>query len=365
MPGYAFPNPVLPNKQFENIDLGHTEDNYLQLIKKLKALLPIECSDKIKALEEVISYVSAILYCDDLHQFATFNYYKKYAIDALSELIAYVQEHSIDNYGLELALLKEEIEKAIYEKEQYLIEISELTDEREKLQSEVKILKDEKDALSLENCELKKSLDNYRNMMQACNGDCQVVWENVTDDNPIYAVIPTDIADYIYKLKQAYRYKLGISEEECESDFILNSAGLLELQKLLLSFEKYNDKPISYLIENTSYLGIDIGRACSLKKLMPNIKLPRIIKKQNALLDVNLTSSDGNLDGLLRELYFQRMALDALAKQRIAEVQLSSLIAALKQTLPNNYDFNQITQILDSYSTKLLSKDEYDSGRSR
>ena len=360
MPGYTFPDPAPPNKQFKNIVLGQTEDNYIKLINKLKNLLPIECGDKLKALEEVISYVSGILYGDDLHRFATYNYYKKYVITALDELVLYVQEHSLMQYSQELALLKDEINDYLSKKEQYVKEISELEKQREKLQSQVDNLKEENQLLIDENTKIKASVDEYSTKMRKFDIDNQVIWEKVKDNDPIYAITPNTIHDYINELERAYMFKLGVSEEECKSDFMLNSSGLYELRKLLVSFQNRSnyDEPISYFIRNSDYLGIDASRGKAVKNIINNIKLPKIAERTSTLSVVNLTHGADELNGLLRELHYQRVAFEALAKQRIAEAQLYSLLMALKQIAPDGYDFTQFAEIMDAYPIKPLLEDD-------
>ena len=360
MPGYSFPEPITLSKQSKNVDLGQTDDNYIKLIKKLKNLLPIECGDKLKALEEVISYVSSLLYGDDLHRFATYNYYKKYVIAALDELVLYVQEHSLLQYSQELALLKDEINDYLSKKEQYLNDISELGKQKEELQSQVDSLKEEKQLLINENTEIKTSVDEYSAKMRKIVNDNQVIWEKVKDNDPIYAITPNTVHDYIYELERAYMCKLGVNEQECKSEFMLNSSGLYELRKLLVSFKDHNnyDKPISYCIRNWDNLGTDRSCGVTLGHIMSNIKLPKIVERTSALPIVNLTSDAGNLNSVLRELHYQRVAFEALAKQKIAEAQLYSLITALKQIAPKNYDFTQFAEVLDAYSIEPLLEDD-------
>ena len=363
MPGYAFQDPVLPNKQFKNIDIEHTEDNYIKLINKLKNLLPVECGDKLKALEEITSYVSSMLYGDDLHQYCTYNYYKKYAITALDELVSYVQEHSLMQYSQELALLRDEINDYLSKKEQCLKDISELEKQREALQNQVDSLREENQLLISENTKIKTSIDEYSTKMRKIGNDSQVIWEKVKDNDPIFAITPNTIHDYIYELERAYMCKLGVSEQECKSDFMLNSSGLYALEKLLSSFRDHNnyDKSISHCIRNWDYLGIDSSCGITLGNIMDNIKLPKVVERTFTLPIVNLTSDVGDLSGLLRELYYQRVAFDALSKQKIAEAQLYSLIMALKQIAPENYDFSQFTEVFDTYSIKPLLEDDGES----
>lgn len=357
---YDFPDPAPLNKQVKSNDLGHTEDNYIKLINKLKNLLPIECGDKLKALEEVISYVSSILYGDDLHRFATYNYYKKYVITALDELVLYVQEHSLMQYSQELALLKDEINDYLSKKEQYVKDISELEKQREKLQSQVDNLKEENQLLIDENTKIKASVDEYSTKMRKIGNDNQVIWEKVKDNDPIYAITPNTIHDYINELERAYMFKLGVSEQECKSDFMLNSSGLYALKKLLSSFKDHNnyDKSISYCIRKWDYLGIDSSCGITLGNIMSNIKLPKIVERTSTLPIVNLTNDVGDLNSVLRELHYQRVAFEALAKQRIAEAQLYSLFMALKQIAPEGYDFTQFAEIMDAYPIKPLLEDD-------
>ena len=115
--GASFPNPIQNITQYRDNNSSQANDDYINIIRRLSNLLPIECEDKLKALEEIIIYVSSMLYGDDLHQFYSYNNYKKYAIKALDELVIYVQEHSLTQYRQELDLLREEIDALKSEKE--------------------------------------------------------------------------------------------------------------------------------------------------------------------------------------------------------------------------------------------------------
>ena len=334
-----------------------------EIVKRLKTLMPIECEDKLKSLEEIISYVSAILYGDDLHKFAEYNYYKKYAIDAIDELILYVQGHSLDSFCEELEMLKREISELTEKKEKYGEDISDLEKERDILLTEVGELRREKNALLDESEKIKNSLDNY-NLIMASDNSSEIVWEKVDSNNPIYGICPSKIHDYVMKLKLAYMHKLGISEEECDSDFMLNSSGLFELETFLRSLEsKYYYKSISFLIGSVDCLKpLDIY---ALKNIMNNIKLPKVLRKKTSLY--SMSSKDSNISQLLRELYFQRMALDAIAKQKIAETQLYSFLEIMKEIVPENYDISQVIKQFDNSSSNsievVLEDEKYSNGR--
>ena len=357
--GATFPDPIPNNMQFSDNDLSQVNDDYIKVIRKLSNLLPIECKDKLKALEELIIYVSSILYGDDLHQFYAYNYYKKYVIKALDELVIYVQEHSLAQYKQELDLLRVEIESCLSEKSQYLREIDALKSEKELLQKQIDDLKIENQVLLDENTSIKTSIDKNSAMMQKIVGNNQVAWEEVKEGDPIYFVTAYTINSYISELKKAYMSKLGISEEECESDFILNSSGLYEIKRLLGSFENHdnNNKTIYYCINSYSLLGIDCHRGSELDKLMQKVKLPKIIERTPTLPVISLTNNSENLNGLLRELYYQKIAFESLAKQKITEAQLYSLIMSLKQIVPENYDFTQYTEVFDENPIMQLLED--------
>ena len=362
--GGSFPNPTPFMYQSNDTNLEQTDADYLRLVKELKNLIPVECEDKIKSLEEVISYVSAILYGDDLHKFATYNFQKKYVTDALDELVLFVQGHSLNEFNKKLEMLKEEISSLLEERKTYSKAVSMLLDEKEKLMNDVRSLREENSTLSFENEKIKESLANYQTVMQKLGETDQVVWERIGDDDPLYAITPSKITDYIYELKHAYMKKLGTSEEECNSDFMLNSSGLFELKTLLLSFDKSK-----YYYPVRSLIVMDLGpysnsKRSSLAALMKNIKLPRILNNKKSLTGNNLSTND-NLNVMLRELYLKRMALDAVAKQKIAESQVYTLIQILKQVVPMDYDLSQVIRQYDdcdSSTLKLLISDEEDQG---
>ena len=49
--GGSFPNPAPFMYQANGTNIEQTDDNYLKLIEELKHLIPVECKDKIKSLE--------------------------------------------------------------------------------------------------------------------------------------------------------------------------------------------------------------------------------------------------------------------------------------------------------------------------
>lgn len=324
-------------KSYETTTIGSKKsDDYSQLVEQLKRLMPIGCSDKEKALKELFKYVSSILYGDDLHRFATHEYHSKDAILALDELVSYVQQHSLEN----LETLREQLKTDIESKEKQIEEIAQLLQERELLESEVEILRNRKEQLSGEEEKIKKSLENYSSIIRReINGE-EVVWEEVKPNDTIYGITPKNIGSYVETIKKAYMTRLGISKEECDSDFILNSSGLFELEKLLNTFSiDRRDTPINVLIARSHLLsGNDEKSASTLSKIMPKIKLPRVINKRIAQ-----GSSEGN--NMLRELQFQRQALEAISDKRIAEAQLYALVDLFKKVAPEDFDFSQLDSI--------------------
>ena len=87
---------------------------------------------------------------------------------------------------------------------------------------------------------------------------------------------------------------------------------------------------------------------------MRNIKLPRVIKNTKSLTSNDLFNNCDNVNGVLRELYLQRMALNALSKQKIAESQVYTLIQMLKKLAPSDYDFSQIMELDGGYDPSML-----------
>ena len=99
-----------------------------------------------------------------------------------------------------ITLLKNEISILLNEKNIYSKDVSMLLSEKEKLVVDVQSLKDEYAALRLENDKIKESLKEYQTIMQKLDESDQVVWEKISDEDPLYAITPSKITDYIYEL---------------------------------------------------------------------------------------------------------------------------------------------------------------------
>ena len=181
------------------------EFDYSQIIKRLKKILPVECEDKERDLEEVFSYLCSLLYGDDLHQFVTYNNYRKFAYGALDELVQYVQKNSLEGFKEELDALRGEIDFLLSKREACLASISYLTQEKDNLLCEIEDLKAEKDALLSEREKIIAALQEYATAMNKPSyDDIEVVWEPITEDDPIYAISPSYIGRYIKELKDEY-----------------------------------------------------------------------------------------------------------------------------------------------------------------
>ena len=335
-----------------------TDDRYVKLVNKLKELLPPECGDKFTALAEVMHYVGALLYGDDLHRFATYNSFtnKKCVFEALEELVMNAQEHSLEQFKEQLEAIKEEITTYSEKKDKLVEKNAKLTDTKKKLQSQVNNLKKDNQMLSEQLDAARESIDNYMAKIESIRDDCQVTWEKVKLGDPIYAVTKSTIDSFINNLESAYMTKLGVSSKECKSDFMLNSSGLYEVRSLLKAMDDYT-KTISYCVTNYDWMGTDRNRAIALKNLLNNVKLPKI-SKQASTLSIDKLEKDDDLVGLLRELYYQRMAMEAQAKQKIAEAQLNTLIMSLQKIASEGYDPAQLMELVSSYQDDELTEAE-------
>ncbi len=313
-----------------------------ELVKVFKKVIA-GTEDKQKSLEVVIAYRSGLIYGDDIHKYATYSYYTGYTKKALDEIVPYIQKITLDEFQKDLETLKSELEKYKEELEKEKETLEELTKEKETLETDVKKLKEEQEVLSKENDETKESLNRYNSKIKSELSDQQVVWEPISDDHPIYGVTVCEIFSYIDKLKQSYMTKLGITKEECESDFMLNESGLEELKILLDSFSAdYKYCSIYQLIHAEFGNYWTMIKSKSLKKLIGNIKLPKIVIKKE--LNSTISASE-DTQNLIKELYFQRKLLEAVAKQQLAENQLSYLIKLIKTRIPE-FDFEEITELV-------------------
>jgi hypothetical protein len=124
----------------------------------------------------------------------------------------------------------------------------------------------------------------------------------------------------------------------------------MELEALLDTFS------VGCHNSSIDYLRHDVN---ALQKILKSIKLPRIVKNRTKSLGSVDSSRDTSASGLLRELQYRRMVLEATSKQKIAESQLKSLIELIKSTSPEGYDFDQVVKLLSDGSTYPVEEKGY------
>ena len=154
-----------------------------------------------------------------------------------------------------------------------------------------------------------------------------------------------------------YVRKTGKSRDEA-IDFFTN-LGLLSVKELISSFE--SSVTLKYIIENPNDFVLSVkDAAISLKYTMENFKMP-VYKEASHNIDsfsVEPGTIPNNVNSLLRELHFQRIAMEAVAKQRILESQVEALTAILMSATPEGYDFSTLAQEhqLETFTSKNKKK---------
>ncbi len=178
--------------------------------------------------------------------------------------------------------------------------------------------------------------------------DSSVEWATVLDNNPIYNTTYNTIDEYIKKLKEAYADFKGISLAESNKAFNQMAPGLSLLKDILLSYCNGNIKLHGSL------------RLCNCPQaveIVHGIKLPvyTIDKRKlynNDLDEIKYLDNNKFIYTIKAGLRYQTIAMEAVAKQQIAERQRDNLINALAPFIPKDFDLDSILKNSLNSNTK-------------
>jgi len=359
-------------------------DDLVKLIKKINHLMPINRKDKVEHLIELISYIETLINGDPIAQHIALTYRSELAKESLDEIIKYIQEHTITAYEEKKSNLESDINLLSTKKENLCSELQSLEQKNVEITKDVEVARQEliainrdledkrqsgiskvekeigkeKEKLLNENRKLlqtQKELQEIINALkdelailntQISSGEQQkeVSWESITVDHPLYNTNCESIKDYIYSLKLSYCKNMGCSMEEAEIAFKTHCSELNSVQSILINYFS-NNKNAGSIYRIITYDNWDIThcmKADSLKSMLRTIKLPNFQKisiVSKSLIDQ--TSIPDNMNTLVRELHFQKVALEALAAKKVAEQNLQIVINILGQFLPNDFDLNK------------------------
>ena len=150
-----------------------------------------------------------------------------------------------------------------------------------------------------------------------------------------------------------------------EFSFKINCPELSSISEILRSdfngIINVNAASISRIINYYGW-GITLqNKAYILKDMLETIKLPEYQKvSSNIKTPFHQSVISDNVNVLIRELHFQKVALEALTAKNIAEQNLEKVVNLLNQFLPDNFDLiGYLNQIASEslLETSLLSKD--------
>ena len=90
---------------------------------------------------------------------------------------------------------------------------------------------------------------------------------------------------------------------------------------------------------------------------LASLKLPKykIIKNNIDSICVNERTMPTNVQSMMRELHFQRIALEAIIKQKILEAELETVLGVLQSVLPEGYDLTSLNDKFKSLENTLGS----------
>lgn len=393
----------------ENLFPGESYEKTLAFIESIKRLVPINSDNKIGYLEEVFSYVNDLINGDEIRQYcSSTGPVSKYAKKAFQEIIRDVHEQELESFRRERRELQTEINSLSDRKETLSKEVDglernnrelkeqtgnislelakllrELQDKKEngikeanaavdnekkRLQDEIASLNSTKENLSVAVADLKKSLNDYNNIITELDKPKEsVIWEPIKEDDPIYNTNAETIDSYIKQLKLVYKDKTGATDEQCEDAFEQNANLLNEFACTLKAFKISEHssyatvKGIIKCVSNITWKDYHPKEKGIVKKLCATLKILKMpvyqpVKGNIDSHSVELDTVPNNINSMLRELYFQRIALEAVAKQRILEAELKSVVGLLIDVAPQNYDFRSLVETYSEFDNPSMDE---------
>ena len=385
-------------EEFENAD------DLVALIRKINRLMPINKKDKVEHLIELISYIETLINGDSIAQHIALTYRSEFAKESLDEIMKYIQEHTITSFEekkskLEsdinlLSMKKENLCSELQSLEQRHIELSkdvngvrrelltinrdladkrqnginivqkEISQERKRLEDENKKLMEKQQKLQEIINALKKELVILNKQISSGEQQKEVSWELINKNHPLYNTSSDSIEAYIHSLKLQYCENMGCSMEIAEIAFKTHCSELSSIKSILINYFSDADRNAGSINQIINYDNWNITRymkADSLKSMLKTIKLPNFQKiSTTTKSQFNQTTVPDNMNTLVRELHFQKVAIEALAAKRVAEQNLQTVISILGQFLPSDFDLNKYLiqgNPQTSQETLLMEKD--------
>lgn len=376
-------------------ELLSEEDDIMvvNLISRIKRLVPNWTEKKVEYLYEIITFVDTLLNGDEITTTVLYESSDlKYAKKALQELLEAIPKEKLEEYNKEKMAVKKEVSSLINKRENLTQEVDtinkkkddlqeqnrwlleeknklqkeieelknnsikqaeeEIAAEKTKLQEKIKLLKKEKDDLVVAIEELKNNFNMYTSNISSITEMESVTWEPIKDDDPIYETNYKTIESYVNAIQMEYMDRTGASKEVCTREFNKYCPGLDEL---IVSVKYFSDSSMKattsireilqyeYWVSNCEHI------ANSIRAILKTLKFPKYHQKVTNR-DVQSVTTDTipkNINALMRELYFQRMALEATAKQKFAEAELNTVIGFLESMVPEGLD---LTELLPNYN---------------
>ncbi len=387
--------------EMETMFPGISEDRAIKLIRSVERLIPMGTRDRLWYLELLIKYVDGLINGDDIIQFTTSNNMTSMAKAAIEEVSSSVQEKILSSYREERSslirsvedlsssqkLLKESVDMLLSRKKELLSQTTSLGEEANRLNDkceslrtqrmaeieeelrlkrgsidvEIARLEEEKASLSKSIEELKRLLDRYSLIVSETSkskGRCEVTWEFFDKSHPIYNTNHVTIKDFVFSLISEYQDNMGVSYKEAQREFSKYAPTLdgVVTDLLKLKGETKVFSSINLLYNNmTSLSPRDRGIASNILESLKAMKLPKYKMFTSNIDEVCVSEKTlpNNVKGMMRELYFQRVALEAVSKQHILEAELKTVLGALQSFVPDDYDMSSLSSSFSSLESML------------
>ena len=383
------------SQKIESLSSKPSDESIINLIKQIKRLIPITDQDKMWKMKLLIEFVDGLINGDDITQYTTSSMMTPLAKKALSDITRDAQESTQASFIEERNTLRKELtdlqtekskleesvrflstqKKELLEKTVFLeTEITRLNEEarskQKSLEDEIASLNANKAALSKSIEELKKLLNSLTttvSKLSTAKSKCTVTWEPINKTHIIFSANKDNIDEIIKSLKLEYVENTGVSAETCEQHFNTHCPGLSSLRKLtnIIDFSRVHKGNIMSFLNRSHLINSDYDMAVyssiseTLSRLrLPNYKFSPIYENNIDSMCVTPDTLPTSVQSMMRELHFQRIALEAISKQKILEAELKTVLNVLAQVAPKDYDFSSLEKQLASLDEININESE-------
>lgn len=379
---------------------GHDPEYLTNFVNRIRRLVPTMSKEGLKHLEDSLTYVEGLIHGDDIQQYTTYTHLTKYAQAALQEMADTNRTYTLDAYRKEKQALEEDIQQLANKKTSLGSEVCELQAQANSLTERVgrlsvqlddinKKLEDartngtqkiEKDlqqkkqtadkqiqALINQKQALQSTIKELNSSLTKCNQavsdsiqeETIVSWEPITENSEIYHLTSETVRRYYTNLKEEYSAKMGVSIDQAANEIELKCPGLPAIINIMSGVN--TSISIGHIMHATTWNNSTERQL--LQSILKSLRLPVYRNSKNPIKQFKIEQGNvpSSTNSILRELHLQRTAMEAVARQRIAEAELKTVIELLINFLPKDISIDTLVSsgLLNNNITDVLANPAY------